>query len=366
MTFAKAVRKLPRMLVFGELSYDFDSMPLHARKLSFGKRINLLLNGLNILLRRTVNLGLPPVIQVEPSSLCNLNCPLCPTGSKSLPRPGKNMELEIFEKLLAELSGSLVAVNLFSFGEPFMNRNLTRMIKACTDRNILTVTSTNGHFIQSLPEAIEVVQAGLSALIIAVDGSTQEIYEKYRRGGNLARVIRCIKFIEEAKSKLGSSTPYTNMRTVVTRENQEDLENLKKMADDLGVNMFSCKSVGCLPDKMEFSNFAPTRMEYKRFASEGKPARNTRPFSCMFPFRQPTVFSDGTVVGCEFDHELELPFGGVGEKPFAEIWNNINSYQLRESVRKMEGRPDFCRKCPYEGRVQNSCVLHCLELKEVR
>jgi radical SAM protein with 4Fe4S-binding SPASM domain len=363
MTFSEAAQKLPRMLLHGNITFDFDGMPLHAKKISYAQRLNLLLNGLNSLLGKSSNFGLPPIVQLELSTLCNLNCPLCPTGSDSISRPKINMSMEIFDQLLAEVGDSLIAVYLFCFGEPFLNKHLTRMVKACTAKNILTLTSTNGHFIQTMEEAIEVVESGLSALIIAVDGSTQKIYQKYRRGGNLEKVKQCISLIEEAKIKLNSPFPYTNMRTVVTRDNQDDLENLKKMAEDFGVNMFSYKSVGCMPSKGEFSNYEPTKKDLKRFECNDTQRKKEQPFQCIYPFRQPIVFSDGTVVGCEYDHLLEMAFGRIGEKPFAEIWNSLNSTRLRKSILGKKERPAFCQNCPYEGRVQRGSELLCYELR---
>ena len=363
MTFSEAAQKLPRMLLHGDITFDFDGMPLYAKKLSYSKRLNLLLNGLGGLFKRTSSFGLPPIIQIEPSTLCNLHCPLCPTGSNSISRPRITMSMEIFDQLMAELADSLIAIYFFCFGEPFINKNLTRMIKACTKQNILSFTSTNGHFIQSMSEAIEVVESGLSTMIIAVDGSSQEIYQKYRRGGELKKVKQCISLIEEAKVKLNSPYPYTNMRTVVTKDNQDDLENLKKMAEDLGVNMFSYKSVGCMPSKGEFSNFEPTKVELQRFEYKDSQRKHTQPFQCIFPFRQPIVFSDGTVVGCEYDHNLEMAFGRIGEKPFAEMWNSLNSTRLRKSIQKMTDRPAFCQNCPYQDRIQKGSELQCYELR---
>ena len=67
------------MIIIFNFDFNFDGMPLYARNLSFAQRMNLLLNGLNGALRKNSNFGLPPIIQVEPSTFCNLHCPLCPS-----------------------------------------------------------------------------------------------------------------------------------------------------------------------------------------------------------------------------------------------------------------------------------------------
>ena len=237
------------------------------------------------------------------------------------------------------------------------------MIKACTARNISTLTSTNGHCLQTLDEALRVVDAGLSALIIAIDGSTQEIYQAYRKTGDVEKVKRCAANIEEAKARRGSHLPYTNLRVVVTQDNLEDLPNVERLAHDLGVNMFSCKSVGFLPHSEKFNNYEPAVEGMRRFEYEGPNRRRMPLIQCPYPFRQPTIFWDGTVVGCEFDYELEMPWGKIGEESFAEIWNSHDALKLRNSIRNGPNRPKFCHRCPYQDRVQDSCVLSCNEIR---
>ncbi len=86
---------------------------------------------------------------------------------------------------------------------------------------------------------------------------------------------------------------------------------------------------------------------------------------CPFPFRQPIVFWDGTVVGCEYDHNLDMAFGKIGERNFIDIWNSPNALKLRHSIRKEHDRPSFCCNCPYKNRVKEGTVLWCKELQSV-
>jgi MoaA/NifB/PqqE/SkfB family radical SAM enzyme len=282
-------------------------------------------------------------------------------------RPKGFMSFDMFQAILNELGDVLVSVVLFAFGEPFLNRELPRMIEACTNRNILTLTSTNGHCLQTIEEALRVVDAGLSALIIAMDGSTQEIYQTYRKFGDLEKVKRCTALIEEAKALRGSELPYTNLRSVITRDNQEDLPNIEKLARDLGVNMFSYKSLGCLTHDKKFKDYEPAEENMRRFAYEGSARRHGQPIRCPFPFRQPTIYWDGTVVGCGcaggYAHDLETPFGRIGEQSFPEIWNSPHALKLRRSIIEGHGLPSFCKLCPYQGRIKDGSIL---SFKEIR
>ena len=45
-------------------------------------------------------IGLPYTIMIEPTNLCNLQCPLCPTGARTLKRPLGQMEIDTFKKIV--------------------------------------------------------------------------------------------------------------------------------------------------------------------------------------------------------------------------------------------------------------------------
>jgi MoaA/NifB/PqqE/SkfB family radical SAM enzyme len=363
MTKFQALGKLPSLLVRGRFSYEFDGVPLVLERIPFKKATNLLKCGLDTIIPFDRHLGLPPSIQVEPTNICNLKCPLCPTGSKDGKREKGFMSLQMFRTILEEMGDILISVILYSWGEPFLNRELPDMIAECSARNILTITSTNGNCDLTKEDALRIVDAGLSVLVIALDGSNQEIYQRYRLGGDVEKVKHFASLIQEAKTRRGSEYPYTNLRAVVTRENEEDLENIEKIAHSLGMNMFSVKSLGDFTVNAPFNNFKPLRSNMQRYGKEGKASCSKPIFKCPYPFRQPTVFWDGTVVGCEFDYDLENPWGTLGEQSLAEIWNGSQAINLRKRLRKGENSASFCTICPYRDRDQNSSVLSYVEMQ---
>ncbi len=91
MTRMEAACRLPGLVLRGTLSYDFDGVPLMLVRLSESRRANLLRCGLDAVLDGSGRLGLPPVLQVEPTNVCDLRCPLCPTGDGSMRRAVRSM-----------------------------------------------------------------------------------------------------------------------------------------------------------------------------------------------------------------------------------------------------------------------------------
>jgi len=367
MNLSEGLVKIIELLLYDRFSYVSEGIPLSVKKLSFRKKINLFRCGINKLFSTAFASGYPPVIQVEPSNICNLTCHLCPSGEGNMKREKGIMSAGTFQKILDEIGDTLITVSLYSWGEPFLNRELPEMLSACTDRNILTTTSTNGHFIQTLEEALNIVDAGLKGLTIAIDGSTQDIYENFRRGGKLEKVKNCSLLIEKAKSIRGSKFPYTNIRAVVMRQNQEDIQNIENLARSIGVNMFSYKSLASLNHSPEVKKLEPTDKKLYKYKYEPVETGNKKLIKCIFPFRQPTVFWDGTVVGCEMDYDLEIPLGKMGEEKFSNIWNSPRAIKLRKSILQNGlNHPDFCHRCCYRETVNGNTVLSYKELNPVR
>jgi radical SAM protein with 4Fe4S-binding SPASM domain len=363
MSVQNALARSPAVAFRGRLRFSFDAMPLAADGLSLSKRLNLMRCGVDALLPAGRAFGLPPAIQIEPTNVCNLRCPLCPTGSGSSRRKSGSMPLGTFRQIIRELEDTLVSVILYGWGEPFLNSDLTQMIRHCSERGILTATSTNGHFLQSVEQALRVVDAGLRAIVIAVDGSSQQTYEVYRKSGSVQKAQRCAAVVEEAKARRNSPLPYTNLRAVAMRANEQDLANLEQLAREMGVNMFSFKSLGGLSHAEALEDYMPLDPRLRRYEYRGQVRQRKASVQCPYPFRQPTVFWDGTIVGCEFDYDLEAPWGRFGEQPFHRIWNSRQAVRLRRAIRRRQGRPGFCGRCPYQDRAADSCVLHRVELR---
>jgi uncharacterized Fe-S cluster-containing radical SAM superfamily enzyme len=97
------------------------------------------------------------------------------------------MELDAFRKVFEGQAELLLLLMLWNQGEPFINKNLTNMIRVASAHNVPTITSTNVHYIRSREDAEEIVNSGLDEIIVSLDGVTPESYLEYRVGGNFDR-----------------------------------------------------------------------------------------------------------------------------------------------------------------------------------
>src|SRR4030042_6363605 len=136
--------------------------------------------------------GKPYTFIVEPSALCNLRCPQCPVGLKTLTRPQSNMALDDYRQVIDQISDYTWWLLLYFQGESFINPAIIDMVNYAYQKKIFTVISSNGNRLAN-PDFVEQLAASqLGRLILSLDGATKETYRLYRQAGYLHRVIKGI------------------------------------------------------------------------------------------------------------------------------------------------------------------------------
>lgn len=146
--------------------------------------------------------GMPFSVSIEPTTSCNLRCPQCPSGLRSFTRNTGMLEPETNQKIIDELAPGLSYITYYFQGEPYLNPNFTTVVKQAANKKIYTATSTNAHYLTS-DMAEKTINSGLSKLIISIDGTTQQTYEQYRKGGSLEKVLTGTRNLVEAGKKTG-------------------------------------------------------------------------------------------------------------------------------------------------------------------
>src|SRR5882757_6182564 len=153
--------------------------------------------------RRPVQWGSPVSISFEPTTSCNLRCPECPSGLRSFTRPRGMLEMNFFCQMIDQLAPELLYLTFYFQGEPYLNPDFLEMVKYATSKKIYTATSTNAHYLND-ENAKKTIESGLDRLIISIDGTTQDVYEQYRVGGQLDKVIKGAKNIVYWRGELKS------------------------------------------------------------------------------------------------------------------------------------------------------------------
>jgi len=324
-------------------------IPRHHRQL-----INLLkvTGGLagSLLLRRPLVWGNPLIVHIEPTSLCNLNCPLCPSGTGLLTRHRSKLNFSKFRIILDKLPDSVRMLLLWNQGEPFLVKELPQMIEYARKKDIYVSTSTNGHFLYDPASVRDLVNADLNELIISLDGADQQTYEKYRSGGNLTRVFEGIRNVSLVKKQMKQVHPVIHLQFILMRQNQHQMNQIIHIGKELGVNRISFKSLQ-LGEFEGAEHFLPDNPQYTRYLEKDKNGnyvtRKRRLFSndCLRLWYSIVINCDGGVSPCCFDKDGAYSFGNLFEDSFSSIWYGLKFRKFRHNLLKSRYYYDMCRDC---------------------
>ena len=321
------------------------------KKTTFKKILNALklYSGylISIFFKEGKRFAYPVSLSVEPTSVCNLNCPECPTGLGELTRYKGHIKFELYKKILDELSPYLLNLILYFQGEPFLNKEIFRLIEySAIQKNVYTSISTNGHFLDS-ETAQRTVKSGLDKLIISLDGTDQETYEKYRKNGDLETVIQSIKNIVKWKEKLKSKTPYVVIQFLVFKFNEYQIPEIKRLSKELGVNKLELKSAQIYDYKND-TELIPDNKKYSRYkkGTSGKyQIKSKLKNKCKRLWEASVITNTGEVLPCCFDKDAKYSSGNIIKHSFKEINNNPASVNFRKKLLKNRKQIDICKNC---------------------
>ena len=291
-------------------------------------------------------LGYPISIAIEPTTSCNLRCPECPSGLRSFSRPIGMLEPTFFKSTIDSVHKELIYLTFYFQGEPYLNPNFLDMVKYASQKGIYTSTSTNAHYLTQ-EQAKKTVESKLDRLIISIDGTTQEVYEQYRIGGQLAKVIEGTKNIIAAKKNLNSETPHVVFQFLVVKPNEHQLKDVELLANELGVDEVVFKTA----QVYEFENgnpLIPVNEKYSRYkkTSLGKyKIKNELLNQCWRMWSSCVITWDGVVVPCCFDKDAKHKLGDLKLQTFSNLWTSAKYQTFRLSILKSRSEIDICKNC---------------------
>ena len=296
---------------------------------------------------KPVQWGLPVSISFEPTTSCNLRCPECPSGLRAFSRPTGMLQKDFFTQTIDDIHKQLLYLIFYFQGEPYLNTSFLDMVKYASSKGIYTATSTNAHYLTD-EAARKTVESGLDRLIISIDGTTQEVYQQYRVGGNLGKVIEGAKNIVKWKKQLNSKTPFVFFQFLVVKPNEHQIEDIKRLAKEVGVDEVRFKTAQVYDFENDPNNLIPTIdkfSRYKKNADGTYSSKNKLANRCWKLWHANVITFDGLVVPCCFDKDATHQLGNLKNESFKNIWHNSNYKQFRSELMNSRKNIDICSNC---------------------
>ncbi len=296
--------------------------------------------------KKAVQWGMPFTISFEPTTACNLRCPECPSGLRSFTRPTGNLKENFFRDTIDELHKELLYLIFYFQGEPYINPNFLDMVKYANDKGIYTITSTNGHFLND-ENAKKTIESGLDRMIISVDGTTQEVYENYRKAGKLENVLAGAKNVVKWKKKLGSKTPHLIFQFLVVKPNEHQIPDIYRLAEEIGIDEVKLKTAQVY-DYENGNSLIPTIEKYARYkeTEDGTwTVKNELLNHCWKLWHSCVITWDGMVVPCCFDKDATHRLGDLKHTSFKTLWQGEDYNNFRRQLLKGRDQIDICTNC---------------------
>jgi radical SAM protein with 4Fe4S-binding SPASM domain len=297
--------------------------------------------------------GLPESVFIEPTNMCNLKCPLCPTGSGNMKRRKGFLSLKNFKQIIDEIGDYIYYLTLTTYGEPFLNKDILEMIYYAKQKKLVVSILINAQLINKFYAAV-IVAAGLDNIVISMDGTCQTSYEKYRVGGELYKVIEAIKLIREERERQNSELPSIHIQFIVMKHNENEIKEINDLVKGLKADKLFFKKLcnlnGFPGHLKDMKSYIPNNPDYNAYKIERNSIKwNTSKQDknwCDLAWNYPAINWDGSLSPCCFDCESYFNLGNVFASSFKKVWNNNKFISLRRNLLRDKSSIPICSKCP--------------------
>ncbi len=269
----------------------------------------------------------PLLVDLEISSLCNLNCPMCYTITERFKNRvnTKLMNFKLFTKLIDEISGKVPAVRLSLRGEPTIHNRFIECIRYAKAKDIKEVSFlTNGSKL-SPGYFKKVLEGGADWITISFDG-LGETYERIRRPLKYEKMLNRIKGMKEIKNRLKTNKPVIKIQSVwpAIRSNPEIFyETFVPYVDLIAFN----------PIITYFGKDEDISYE--------------KNFLCPQLYQRLVIGADGLAMICSNDEDNSVVAGDTNRETIHDIWHGEKLGRIRDLHGKKDGFMELsvCRSC---------------------
>ena len=295
----------------------------------------------------------PYLAMIETCNFCNLKCPTCTTPHHKMGRPKMMMPMEDYKKIIDNIKSSVSVVLPWFSNEPLLVPHIGEMIKYASQNGIYTVISTNAVLLTK-EKSKELILSGLDEIILCLDGMSKESYEPFREGAEFDKVLENIKNFCRIKEEIGGRKPFVELQFILTKLNQNEIPEVKKLAKELKVDRLRIKSFALSEyayNEEESRNlserFLPDASNYIgkiRYEKSGSELRiKNRKKNCDLALSNIVILADGRVSMCCYDYKGQYVYGNVLENKLKDFWHSPENREKRKMA-KMRTYP-LCKVC---------------------
>ena len=275
----------------------------------------------------------PLYLVLEQRFKCNLKCPMCVISypeKVSFDTDSSSMSDELFIKIMKEAErNNCPSISMNNTEEPLLGKGQAiERIKIAKEHGFIDIMmNTNGVLLDD-KISNDLIDSGLTRLLIGFDGYSKTTYEKIRVGANYEHVKSNIEQFLAIKKKRNSKLPIVRISFVVNDINKHEV--------------------------VDFYEYWKDKVEYVAFQEYYEPpvetpliknnlTKNTS-VDCDEPWNRMTIRANGDVLPCCSFWGYYLPIGNVNENSMYDIWHGKEMNKLRNQFINKDLN-DKCKKC---------------------
>jgi len=298
------------------------------------------------------NPPMPSTVTLELSTVCNLRCPLCYTGARTLKRMGRYMKYKDFCNIWKEIRDHTKMLIIVGQGETFLNKDVYRILDSIQGASYVYI-DTNGNIPLNHQK---IISTGVDEIVFSIDGINQETYAIYRQKGKFDIAVDNLRSMAKVKKQMKSQKPKIVFKYVVFKHTEEFIEQARQISVSLGADDFRIEPCTFEPPFgfEALKKFMPTGDQWRRIEAidfeNGTiwPIKERYSSRCSVPFSNIYITVDGDVGPCCGVDQNRIPIlGNLLNQSLMDIWHSEIARSFRMKVLRNRHEERSCDHCSY-------------------
>ena len=277
----------------------------------------------------------PLHLDVDTNYTCNLNCVMCPLGTPGFPidYQKKWLDFDLYRGVLTEgARRGLASVRIGLTGEPLLRPDIPDFIRLARDLGLIDIMLITNGVLLTWDMGRELIEAGLTRLMVSLDAVRPETYRRIRRGGQLERTVGNVLNFLDLRREMGRDLPLVRVSFIRMSFNEDEKNDFENFWQDRA-DYFSFQEYANILESPD-TDFFPSR-----------PKKAER-FRCPDPWQRLSLFVNGDLFPCCSDFGRLAPLGNARQTTVARLWHSSEAHRLRQLHQRGDWSADpICRRC---------------------
>lgn len=293
-------------------------------------------------LAEVLPLSTPFVVQIFPAYACVFKCCYCifsiDQSKRGFISDKAMMDFDLYKKCVDDMTSfpdKIKVIRFVGIGEPLLHKDIVEMIRYTAEKNIAdTIEILTNAFLLTPQISDSLLAAGLTRLVVSVQGTTQEKYKKVC-GVNIDfdKFIGKLKYFYQNKKDCQMYIKIVDTALGGAEDEKKFYDIFGNICDTIAIEHTVPIHAGIDYNGVLKNNDLPV-------TQFGLPVSEVP--VCPQPFFHMQINPDGKVVPC-YSFEYPAIMGDCNKQSACDIWTGQKFQEFRRKI--LDGAKDVCKTC---------------------